>query len=92
MEDYQRGELDLGRFKDESSILRPQLRRQRRPASAIMSHDDLQYYYYVYMQGLYIFFPQHDGSLQRRHRRRKKSFPSLTNRRQNFAQLAGSGS
>ena len=22
-----------------------------------MSHDDLQYYYYVYMQGLYIFFP-----------------------------------
>lgn len=58
MEDYQRGELDLGRFKDEIlDFYDLNFAVNDALALAIMSHDDLQYYYYVYMQGLYIFFP-----------------------------------
>lgn len=58
MDDYRAGSLDLGRFKDEfldfydlnftiSDALAP----------IVANHDDLQYYYYIYMQGMYIFFP-----------------------------------
>ena len=83
MEDYQRGELDLGRFKDE--ILDFAL------ASAIMSHDDLQYYYYVYMQGLYIFFPNmmeaFNADIED-----EKIIPFLDELANEFRQLAGSGS
>ena len=87
MEDYQRGELDLGRFKDE--IL--DFAVNDALASAIMSHDDLQYYYYVYMQGLYIFFPNmmeaFNADIDD-----AKIIPFLDELANEFRQLAGSGS
>lgn len=58
MEDYQQGELDLNRFKNEIlDFYELNFAVNDALASVIMSHDDLQYYYYIYMQGLYIFFP-----------------------------------
>ena len=59
--------------------------------SAIMSHDDLQYYYYVYMQGLYIFFPNmmeaFNADIED-----EKIIPFLDELANEFRQLAGSGS
>lgn len=56
-----------------------------------MSHDDLQYYYYVYMQGLYIFFPNmleaFNADIED-----EKIIPFLDELANEFRQLAGSGS
>lgn len=82
MEDYQRGELD---FYDLNFAVNDAL------ALAIMSHDDLQYYYYVYMQGLYIFFPNmmeaFNADIDD-----AKIIPFLDELANEFRQLAGSGS
>lgn len=58
MEDYQHEHVDLGRFKNEildfydlAFAVSDEL------ANEIMKEEDLQYYYYIYMQGLYLFFP-----------------------------------
>lgn len=92
MEDYQRGELDLGRFKDEIlDFYDLNFAVNDALASAIMSHDDLQYYYYVYMQGLYIFFPNmmeaFNADIDD-----AKIIPFLDELANEFRQLAGSGS
>ena len=92
MEDYQRGELDLGRFKDEIlDFYDLNFAVNDALASAIMSHDDLQYYYYVYMQGLYIFFPNmmeaFNADIED-----EKIIPFLDELANEFRQLAGSGS
>ena len=70
MDDYARGELDVDRFiskiifriffffKNEIlDFYDLNFAVNDALSSTIMSHDDLQYYYYIYMQGLYIFFP-----------------------------------
>ena len=58
MDDYARGELDLDRFKNEIlDFYDLNFAVNDALSATIMSHDDLQYYYYIYMQGLYIFFP-----------------------------------
>lgn len=58
MEDYAQGELDLDRFKNEIlDFYDLNFAVNDALSASIMSHDDLQYYYYIYMQGLYIFFP-----------------------------------
>ena len=92
MKDYQRGELDLGRFKDEIlDFYDLNFAVNDALASAIMSHDDLQYYYYVYMQGLYIFFPNmmeaFNADIED-----EKIIPFLDELANEFRQLAGSGS
>ena len=92
MEDYQRGALDLGRFKDEIiDFYALNFAVNDALASAIMSHDDLQYYYYVYMQGLYIFFPNmmeaFNADIDD-----AKIIPFLDELANEFRQLAGSGS
>ena len=91
MEDYQRGELDLGRFKDEIlDFYDLNFAVNDALALAIMSHDDLQYYYYVYMQGLYIFFPNmmeaFNADIDD-----AKIIPFLDELANEFRQLAGSG-
>lgn len=58
MDDYARGELDLDRFKNEIlDFYDLNFAVNDALSATIMSYDDLQYYYYIYMQGLYIFFP-----------------------------------
>ena len=91
MEDYQRGELDLGRFKDEIlDFYDLNFAVNDALALAIMSHDDLQYYYYVYMQGLYIFFPNMMEAFNA-DINDAKIIPFLDELANEFRQLAGSG-
>ena len=58
MDDYRAGSLDLGRFKDELlDFYDLNFTISDALAHVVANHDDLQYYYYIYMQGMYIFFP-----------------------------------
>lgn len=58
MDDYQQQSLDLGRFKNELlDFYDLNFAVSDALASVVANHDDLQYYYYIYMQGMYIFFP-----------------------------------
>lgn len=56
--DYSNEQLDLTRFKNEildfydlAFTVSDEL------AGEIMKNEDLQYYYYIFVQGLYLFFP-----------------------------------
>lgn len=58
MDDYRQEHLDLGRFKNEildfydlAFAVSDEL------AQEIIKEEDVQYHYYIYMQGLYLFFP-----------------------------------
>ena len=58
LQDYQDDELDLGRFKEEFlDFYDLNFAVSDELATTIIGHDDVTYYYMIYMQGTYIFFP-----------------------------------
>lgn len=90
LQDYQDDELDLGRFKEEFlDFYDLNFAVSDELATTIIGHDDVTYYYMIYMQGTYIFFPNmleaFSADIED-----ERIIPFLNQWSQEFQQLSGS--